>query len=133
MKKLNNKGFTLLEVLVSGIIAGMICWACNSFLINIIKQTGKVTKQLSAAQAGLGSKYQVIYFSSTSTCYKVDNYYGKAWSSNTVMLYTDSKCQNQLGTLGALTNDSYFNDVTHTFWIVSCNPGSLRMLIYHLN
>lgn len=126
---MNNKGFTLLEVLIASAIACMLAWYSQMAIINMIRQVNKITNQVNQT---VHSMYQVIYLDDNQ-CHKADATYSvKEYNANTVMVYSDAHCTNALGTLGALTNDTYFNDIAMTQWTVSCNPGRLRMLVVNL-
>lgn len=129
---MNNKGFTLLEVLVTGMIACGIVWGVQMMLINTAKQTRLLEQRLAALNKAQPKKYTVVYMDD-GKCHALTTAYSARWyNSSTIEVFTDTKCTKSVGTVGALNNDSFFDDVTSTTWIVSCNPGRLRVLVTNL-
>lgn len=130
----NEKGISLLEVLMAAMIAGMIGWGIQTLIVNSIRWSITIQKRVDSSIAkGIAGKYTVIYFDD-GKCHQMDStYWGKEYNTNTVMVYTDAGCTQALGTVGALTNDTFFNDVGNTTWIVSVYPGRLRALVTNLN
>jgi len=134
----NNKGFSLLEVLIALIISGILFWAIGSALNGQIKVLKRVENlQISLAQipaAASPGADKRIYVTSQCTSLQTGNWYAKAVESRTVAFYQSSTCTNgYLGTLSALNNPTYDDTVTNTFWNVSGEGPTLRVLVRILN
>lgn len=141
--KLNNKGITLLEVLVAGVILGMLCM----FSIPMIKIMVKLTKRAENASVQLASQsvavpvttsaldqvkttWRWVYVPNLNECKPADaQYWIKRTANRVITLYKDAQCTQSFGTLNALDNSRYANDTTKTLWEVSGDTATLRVLL----
>ena len=152
MKKFNNRGITLMEIVVymaclSIIIALMSSFfklfnaSLNRSLANGQAKANKITTQVNTAvnqYATLGqleaakTQWLIVYLPNLRECKKGDAQYWVArTNTREVTLYTDSSCTRSVGTLNALDNPTFENDTTKTSWGVSggniTNPNNLRV------
>lgn len=120
------------------ILSAMLFWAVGSALNGQIKVLKRVeTLQLSlskipaAASPGADKR---IYVTSQCTSLQTGNWYAKAVDARTVGFYQSPTCTTAyLGTLSALNNPTYDDTVTNTFWNVSGEGATLRVLVRMLN
>lgn len=144
---MNNKGLSLLEVLVALTIAGMIGFAFNSMLLAHIKVSRKIETNLNVATDKAlnafpqGTDHRT-YAPNLGQCVKLEGasnkdvqWYAKRQDTRVVGFYKDSTdCSTgYIGTLTALTNPTYDCDITNTFWNVSGDGSSIRILVHNLN
>jgi prepilin-type N-terminal cleavage/methylation domain-containing protein len=135
--KSNNSGFTMLEVMMSTVVAGIVMYAGSHMLLSSIKTNIKLQKTIEKAETTviqLPPTDRRVVFSTLNQCKQVEGiWYGKRTDSRTIALYQAPGCvSNYIGTIGALTNETYDDLVTDTFWNVSGENQSLRILIRKL-
>jgi len=136
---MNNKGFSLLEVLMALVISGFIFWATTTGIVGQIKVLRKVQNiqtnlQLPVAISPGADKR--IYVSNLNECVSLQTgpWHAKRQDSRVVGFYQSSDCiTGYLGTLNATNNPSYDDTVTNTWWQVSGQDEALRVLVRILN
>lgn len=154
---LNNKGLTLLEMLIAIVLMGIVGMGMNSMLIGQIKVSKKITTKLEGATDRALAAFnanpavapgadQRTYLAGLNVCTKLNGadrvvngatvqWYAKRTDSRVVGFYKNSSnCSSgYIGTLTAQTNPTYDDDVTNTFWNVSGEGNSLRIWVHKLN
>lgn len=159
----NNKGFTLIEVLIAALLLGMLMMSGMAFIkyLNIAvskaqKKADKIQKQVQTAvtvtvpspsptpvpivnpavEPGadernfVGTLNQCVPLKGTNGIW-----YAKRIDARTVEFFQQAPNCNRssLGTLSALNNPTYDDTVTDTFWNVSGDGTTLRVLVRKLN
>lgn len=154
---MNRKGFTLLEMLVTMVIMGIIGMGMLTMLTGQIKVTKTLTGRLDAATNRALAAFnanpavapgadQRTYLAGLNVCTKLNGadrvvngqnvqWYAKRTDSRVVAFYKNSaSCSSgYIGTLTAQSNPTYDDDVTNTFWNVSGEGNNLRIWVHRLN
>jgi type II secretory pathway pseudopilin PulG len=144
-RKNSEAGFTLLSVLVAAILASIIMWAITSTLTIAIKQSKKVQNNVNTALASVPQLQQAViqcnqprdkrvYVPVLNQCVQLEqSWYAKRTASRTVEFYQSSNCTTGLlGSLDATNNPTYDDTITNTFWNVSGQDSTLRILVRYL-
>jgi prepilin-type N-terminal cleavage/methylation domain-containing protein len=146
----NRKGFTILEAMASVAILSIVLCASMSFFTGQIKVTKKLNTKLETATANANSACTVAINTALNNPAKKDkrvtfpilneckaivgNWYGKRTDTRVISLYKSSNCvASYIGTLTALSNPTYDDTETDTFWNVSGDGSTLRMFIMKEN
>lgn len=137
-----ERGFSLLE---SMIVLALMAFASIGF-VNMLNNTLKVNKQLTiklnnATQAATNAlsnpanKDKRVLFPVLNECKAlVGNWYAKRTDSRVLSIYKSNSCSiNYVGTLTALSNPTYDDTETDTFWNVSGEANTLRVFIMKEN
>lgn len=114
---MDRDGFTLLEVLIATMLMGILLAASSSMLV-----------KLASASKKYGPAARVISIS--STCVALDGgYFGNAQGADTLQIYKAADCASQyIGSLGRLTNETWFNEETRSLWLTFSN-AQLKLLV----
>jgi prepilin-type N-terminal cleavage/methylation domain-containing protein len=136
--KERQAGFSLLEALI---VLTLMSLASVGF-VNMLNTTIKVNKQLTtkletatnAALSAIGRDKRVLFPNVGECKALVGNWYAKRVDTRIVGIYKSNNCvANYLGTLTALSNPTYDDTETNTFWNVSGEGSSLRLFIMKEN
>lgn len=137
---MNNKGFTLLEMMVVVALMGILSTMMLPALISWIKVTKTVTTKLNNANlnnpATAPGADQRTYLPTQGQCKPLAGtpYFAKRQAAREVGFYSGSNCSfGSMGTLTAQTNPTYDDDSTNTFWNVSGDGATIRVLVRKLN
>lgn len=134
----NKKGFTLIEAMATVAILSIVLVGFMQLFTMQIKQTKKLTTKLETAQANANNvlkKDKRVLFGTLNQCKAiVGSWYGKRTDTRVISLYKSSNCSSSyVGTLTALSNPTYDDTETDTFWNVSGDGSSLRMFVMKEN
>lgn len=136
---INNKGLSLLEVLVALVISGIIMWgsmAAIKFQFTASKRiTNSLNKVIEKAEK-LKPKYdERVSVGVMGQCMHIaGDWYGKRTDARVVSFYKSSNCgAGYIGTLTALSNPTYDDTDTDTLWNVSGDGSTLRVLVLQEN
>lgn len=138
----SRKGFTLLEAMAAVSILSIVLYASMALMTSQMKITKSLTTKLETAtiaaatvSSNAANKDKRVLFSVLNECKAiVGAWYGKRVDSRTVSLYKSTNCSaSYIGTLTALSNPTYDDTETNTFWNVSGDGTTLRMFIMKEN
>lgn len=142
---MKNKGFTLIEMMVVLAILSIIMMSALEFLrwfnlsiakakkkadqIKIVQMTNPATAPGADERNFVPVLNQCIPMKGTNGVW-----FAKRTEARTVAFFTSSNCvAGSLGTLSALNNPTYDDTITDTFWNVSGDGTTLRVLVRKLN
>jgi len=129
MGNVNNKGFSLLEILACITIMSILFLAFGRMMIDANSTAGRLMAAVNkASTVYLPNPAKVMALN--TTCQAVDGtYFGKTTDNVTLEIFYDSKCTNELGTLNYTNNASWFVMASATDWLIFRSPSGNTLYI----
>lgn len=134
---LSKRGFTLVECLVVVAIVGIVAASFAPFLARIAALHGRLVRaerQAASTLAELQSfkleRVAVVELPSGACKAVEDGFFAAPEPGRVVKLFRSADCSGgSIGTLDALSNESYFHGPTGSQWFVSGEQASLKLII----
>lgn len=138
MRTLNNKGLSLLEMLVVLILVGIIVQLLSGLFLQSARTVARLSRALKENEAIAPGADQRTYLPTLGVCVRLKGtpaWYAKRQGTDTVGFYLASPgCTGgYIGTLNTAGNPTYDDDTTDTFWNVSSSGSTTRVLVRKLN
>lgn len=131
--KLNNKGFSLLEVLVSIVIMAIIMEAMLILMASAGRSNANLNKTIAKAQSTIiatAPKFVIVKIPLDKTCLLIENNLFVLRTGNqSVTVYTDASCGNQFKDFNTGTNSVYFNEASPSIWTLGGDSDTLKIVI----